>query len=94
MSDDNITTKFDMARVGHTGFTPDRELRNLCKKKDFQLVDGKAFDMLIVPNKTHVSAKTERAEKDSIPVYTLGEFRYRFDVNCDERPEDDNDDDG
>lgn len=73
-----ITKDFNLPKVGHSGITPSAEVKKLIESIGHELVDGKSFDMLLVPNKEYTSGKTEVALKKNLPIFTEEEFLKRF----------------
>lgn len=75
----NITKDFDsVLKVGHTGYTPSADVRAVCEKNKFELVDGKSFDILITGDLKSTSGKMERAAKNNLPVYTEETFLKKY----------------
>lgn len=75
---ENITTKFDNLRLGHTGIDPTAEVKDLCKENNIDIVDGKAFDMLLTGSFDSESDKMKTARKKDIPIYTVETFIKRY----------------
>lgn len=75
----NITKNFDsVLKVGHTGYTPSADVRAACERNNFELVDGKSFDILITGDLRSTSGKMERANKNNLPVYTEETFLKKY----------------
>lgn len=76
----NITKDFDsMVNVGHTGGKISKECADLIRSMGYSIVDGKNFDILIVPSYDHKSKKMEIAkENDEIFIYTEEDFINRY----------------
>lgn len=75
-----ITKHFDLPRVGHSGIMPSAKIKGLVELIGYEIVDGKSFDMLLVPNKDYTSGKTEVAKKKNLPIFTEEEFLDRFET--------------
>ena len=75
------TTDFSTkrTRLGHTGikkFPPD--IVKIINERNFVVVDGKNFDILIAADLDSTSAKMQTAKKKHLPVMTPDGFRERY----------------
>lgn len=75
----NVTRDFTAKlKVGHTGLTLSKEIVELCKKCDLEIVDGANFDVLITADVNSTSTKMKRAHARQCPIYTESEFIENF----------------
>lgn len=75
---ENITEKFDLLWLGHTGITPNDAIKAICKANNIEVVDGKSFDMLITGSLESNSDKMQIAKKKNLPVYTESTFVQQY----------------
>ena len=68
----------NLKSVGHTGGMPSKETQKVIRKLGWELVDGKKFDYLIVPNYSHESTKTKVAKDKGIEMFTEEDFVEEF----------------
>jgi len=73
-----ITAKFDNLRLGHTGMEPTAKIKEVCKAKNIDIVDGRAFDMLLTSSMDSESDKMQAARKKDIPIYTEEMFLAQY----------------
>lgn len=74
-----ITEDFNsLVRVGHSGANLSSEMIKLVHDLGFEVVDGKAFDILIVPNMDHTSNKVKIADGKNLPIMTEELFKVRY----------------
>lgn len=73
-----ITNKFDNLRLGHTGTNPSDRVKEVCKAKNIDIVDGKTFDMLLTSSMDSESDKMQAARKKDIPIYTEEMFLRQY----------------
>jgi len=84
----NFTENFEsILRVGHTGGNLSPKLKKICKDQQFEIVDGKSFDILITNSMDSDSEKMRTARKNNLPIYTAESFRVQYDPEYE--PEDD-----
>lgn len=77
---ENITEKFDLPRLGHTGIMPSEIVKIACKLYDIEITDGKSFDMLITGSLESNSDKMKLARKKGLPVYTKETFLKQYSI--------------
>ena len=73
------STQIPDKRVGHTGGDLSADVLALCKKLNFEVVDGSSFDILITSSKESNSGKMKRARSKDLPIMTQDEFIMRYD---------------
>ena len=84
----------DRIRVGHTGGELSDEVKELCKQNNFEIVDGKNFDILIAKDLTSTSGKMELARKKQLPIYLEEIFLDDYAIpEPDDEDEEDEDED-
>ena len=71
----------NLKSVGHTGGMPSKETQKVIRKLGWELVDGKKFDYLIVPNYSHESTKTKVAKDKGVETFTEEDFVEEFSGN-------------
>lgn len=72
----SIANSVDRLTVGHSGYQikNDDKILAICEEHDFEITDGKKFDVLIVKSLDSKSSKVEKAKKKKIPMFTPKEF--------------------
>lgn len=83
----------DRIRVGHTGGELSDEVKELCKQNNFEIVDGKNFDILIAKDLTSTSGKMELAKKKQLPIYLEEIFLDDYAIPEPDDEEEDEDED-
>lgn len=84
----NFTESFEsLLKVGHTGGNLSPKIKKLCKAQQFEIVDGKSFDILITNSMESDSDKMKTARKKNLPIFTEETFRVQYDP--DYEPEED-----
>ncbi len=68
----------NLKSVGHTGGMPSKETQKVIRSLGWEIVDGKKFDYLIVPNYSHESTKTKVAKDKGIEMFTEEDFVEEF----------------
>jgi len=77
--DIHITEDFSpKTRVGHTGKELSPRTVSLCRMLDFEVADGKAFDILITADMDSNSSKMEVAKRRKLPIYLEEDFINRY----------------
>lgn len=61
-------------RIGHSGGDLSDEVVKFCRKKDYEIVDGKSFDVLIVSSADLDTGKVKAARKQGKPIYLPEDF--------------------
>ena len=61
-------------KVGHTGLNLSKAVKDFCREKNFEIVDGKNFDVLIAADPDGTSAKLKRARIRNQHIFTEAEF--------------------
>ena len=74
-------------RVGHTGADLSAKTVALCRRLGFEVVDGKAFDILITSDMGSTSGKMEAAKKKGCPIYLERDFITRYEEEITITPE-------
>lgn len=77
-----FTSNFnDLITVGHTGGSLSQRVTDVCRKQNFDITDGKSFDVLITANLESDSGKMKTAKKKGVPILTEAQFLERYDRN-------------
>lgn len=82
----------DRLRIGHTGGDLSDEVKDLCKRHNFEIVDGKNFDILITTNMNSTSGKMELAKKKQLPIYYDEVFLSVYGLHDHDEDDDDEED--
>lgn len=77
-----IKTDFsvDRLRVGHTGVTLSDRVLKVARRRNFDIVDGKAFDILIAGDINSTSEKAKKAREKGIEIMDEDGFLKLYDV--------------
>ena len=73
------TKDFNRIKVGHTGGSLSRQVLDVCKGHNFEVVEDKSFDILITASMSSASGKMERARSLGLPIYTEDSFLEQYD---------------
>lgn len=66
-------------RIGHTGLKKfPEDIQQIIEDRNFLVVDGKNFDILITADINSGSGKMRTAQKRNLPIMTLDGFRERY----------------
>lgn len=85
----NFTESFEsLLKVGHTGGNLSPRIKKLCKEQQFEIVDGKSFDILITNSMESDSEKMKTARKKNLPIFTEETFRVQYDPDYEPKEDD------